>query len=198
MASDGDDGFPASEFWDFTIAHYGRAGLSPAVIALQDRLGVDVNMMLLCCWAGSSGRGALGADDIDRALAVARPWQSEVVERLRAARRHLKPPPASAPEGPAEALRRRLLGCETDGEHVAQLMMEVSVARTPDGARSAGDRLADSAVGLGHYLAAHGAAVSAADRADLATLLGAVFEDAGAEAVTAVANSLSPSSPTDC
>ena len=56
MASDADDGFPASEFWDFTIAHYGREGLSPAVIALQDRLGVDVNMLLLCCWAGSTGR----------------------------------------------------------------------------------------------------------------------------------------------
>ena len=187
MASDGDDGFAASEFWDFTIAHYGRAGLSPAVIALQDRLGVDVNMLLLCCWGGSSGRGALGADDIVSALAVARPWQSEVVEPLRAARRHLKPPPAAAPDGPAEALRRRILGCEIDGEHVAQLMMEATVTRAPDAGRAAGDRLTDTAAGLGYYLTALGVAVGDADRADLATLLGAVFEDAGADAVTAAA-----------
>ncbi len=185
MASDADAGFPASEFWDFTIAHYGRAGLSPAVIALQDRLGVDVNMLLLCCWAGSTGRGALGAVDIVSALAVARPWQSAVVEPLRAARRHLKPPPAAAPEAPAEALRRRILGCEIDGEHVAQLMMEATVTRAPDAGRAAGDRLADTAAGLGQYFAALGAAVGDADRADLAALLGAVFEDAGADAVTA-------------
>ncbi len=185
MASDGDDGFPASEFWDFTIAHYGRAGLSPAVIALQDRLGVDVNMLLLCCWAGSTGRGALAADDIESALAVARPWQAEVVEPLRTVRRHLKPPPAAAPDRPAEALRRRILGCEIDGEHVAQLMMEATVIRAPDAGRAAGDRLADTAAGLGQYFAALGAAVGDADRADLAALLGAVFEDAGADAVTA-------------
>ncbi len=191
MASDADDGFPASEFWDFTIAHYGRAGLSPAVIALQDRLGVDVNMLLLCCWAGSTGRGALAADDIDRALAVARPWQSEVVEPLRAARRHLKPPPAAAPEAPAEALRRRILGCEIDGEHVAQLMMEATVARAPDAGRAAGDRLADTAAGLARYLAALGVTAGDADRVDLATLLGAVFDDADAVAVTAAVASLS-------
>ena len=184
MAADADDGFPASEFWDFTIAHYGRAGLSPAVIALQDRLGVDVNMLLLCCWAGSSGRGALGADDIVSALAVARPWQSEVVEPLRAARRHLKPPPAAAPDGPAEALRRRILGCEIDGEHVAQLMMEATVIRAPDAGRAAGDRLADTAAGLARYFAALGVTAGADDRADLSVLLGAVFEDAGADAVT--------------
>ena len=190
MASDADDGFPASEFWEFTIAHYGREGLSPAVIALQDRLGVDVNMLLLCCWAGSTGRGPLAAVDIDRALAVARPWQAEVVERLRAARRHLKPPPAAAPEGPAEALRRRILGCEIDGEHVAQLMMEATVTRAPDAGRAVGDRLAETAGGLGLYLAALGIVVGAADRVDLATLLGAVFEDVDADAVAAAINLL--------
>ncbi len=185
MAADADDAFPASEFWDFTIAHYRRAGLSPAVIALQDRLGVDVNMLLLCCWLGASARGAPEADDIESALAVARPWQAEVVERLRAARRHLKPPPAGAPEAPAEALRRRILGCEIDGEHVAQLMMEATVTRTPDAGRAGSDRLADAVAGLARYLAALGVTAGDDDRADLSVLLGAVCDDADADAVTA-------------
>ncbi len=185
MAAGADDGFPASEFWDFTMAHYGRDGLAPAVIALQDRLGADVNMLLLCCWAGSTGRGALSADDIDRALGATRPWQVEVVERLRAARRHLKPPPAAAPRAPAEALRRRILDCEIDGEHVAQLMMEETVTRAPDAGCAAGDRLADTATGLGHYLGALGAPLGGADRADLAALLGAVFDDADTDAAVA-------------
>ncbi|MCH8922491.1 MAG: DUF2390 domain-containing protein [Planctomycetes bacterium] len=68
MASDGDDGFPASEFWDFTIAHYGRAGLSAAVIALQDRLGADVNMRDANAYAPLHNAAARGDTEMIRYL----------------------------------------------------------------------------------------------------------------------------------
>jgi uncharacterized protein (TIGR02444 family) len=33
--------------WRFSLAVYGRAGVPPACLKLQDNLGLDVNMLLL-------------------------------------------------------------------------------------------------------------------------------------------------------
>ena len=46
--------FPKSAFWDFTLQVYGREGVSPAVIALQDTHRLDVDILLFCCWTGST------------------------------------------------------------------------------------------------------------------------------------------------
>ena len=64
-------------------------------------------------------------------------------------------------------------------------MMEATVTRTPDSGRAGSDRLADAVGGLARYLAALGVTAGDDDRADLSVLLGAVFDDADADAVTA-------------
>ena len=46
-----DDG----RFWAFSLDVYGRPGVAPACLALQDRHGLDVNLLLFCCWAASQG-----------------------------------------------------------------------------------------------------------------------------------------------
>jgi len=40
---------PADRFWAFSLALYGKPGVAPALLGLQDRLGVDVNLLLFCC-----------------------------------------------------------------------------------------------------------------------------------------------------
>ena len=73
----------AESFWDFSLALYGRPGVAPALIGLQDRRGLDVNMLLYCCWAGIE-RSALSRDELTAVEALAEPWQAEVVRPLRA------------------------------------------------------------------------------------------------------------------
>jgi 6-phosphofructokinase 1 len=105
-------------FWTFTLGLYGKPGVAPALIGLQDRLGLDVNMLLYCCWAGADGR-LLSRDDLKAVEAVAEPWQSEVVRPLRALRRRLKgglAPCRRAGPGLPQA-RQRL---EIEGEHRAE------------------------------------------------------------------------------
>ena len=167
--------FPASEFWDFSLATYGRPGVASACIALQDRRGADVNLLLLCCWLGASGRGRVEADELDRALAVSRPWQEAVVAPLRRLRRRLKSRPAAAPGASVEAVRRGIAAAEIDAEHAEQLMIAAAVPRAPKNDRPASRRLADAAENVARYLAALGVAAAAADRADLATLLAGAF-----------------------
>ncbi|HKS89918.1 MAG TPA: TIGR02444 family protein, partial [Stellaceae bacterium] len=40
-------------FWRFSLALYARPGVAEALIALQDRAGRDVNLMLFALWFGA-------------------------------------------------------------------------------------------------------------------------------------------------
>ena len=81
---------PPSAFWDFSLAVYPREGVESACLELQERHGLDVNLVLFCCWVGASGRGVIEEDDLDRLLAATEPWQKEVVWPIRGVRRRLK------------------------------------------------------------------------------------------------------------
>ena len=155
-------------FWTFTLELYGKPGVAPALIGLQDRLGLDVNMLLYCCWAGADGR-QLSRDDLKAVEAVAEPWQSEVVRPLRALRRRLKGGFPPMPADRVETYRKRVNELEIEGEHIVQNAM----AQPPRGERQADTDAAAAAVcgNLQAYLKLRHAPVEAAERADLTTIL---------------------------
>src|SRR5882724_3060711 len=90
-------------FWSFSLQIYAKPGVGPACIALQDGLGLDVNLLLYCCWHGRENR-ALSEKDIHRAIAASEGWQREVVQPLRAVRRRLKAGVAPVSAAECEAL----------------------------------------------------------------------------------------------
>src|ERR1700741_5560895 len=94
-------------FWNFSLQLYGRPGVGPACIALQDGLGLDVNLLLYCCWHGRENR-ALSEKDIHRAIAASEGWQREVVQPLRAVRRRLKAGVAPVSAAAREAVWRKV------------------------------------------------------------------------------------------
>ena len=51
-----DEPWPASALWDYAVDLYARPGVREACLALQDRAGADVNLLLLACWLGATGR----------------------------------------------------------------------------------------------------------------------------------------------
>jgi len=159
---------PASAFWTFTLAVYQKEGVSPACIALQDRLGLDVNFLLLCLYAGSRGR-ALTADDFARVEQRVAPWRKHVIHPLRAVRRWLREQQLLE-QVPSDQLRRGVLGHEIDSEGVQQRLMEAAVS-IAEGASSASTAAANLAV----YLAWARAKPGETDKADLVTLLTQVF-----------------------
>jgi uncharacterized protein (TIGR02444 family) len=152
-------------FWTFSLAFYGRPGVAAACLALQDEHGLDVNLVLLCCWLGWSGRGRLDAAALaaaDRSVAA---WRREVIQPLRAVRRALKTHPAAA----AAALRRDVQTLELCAEREAQRLLLAGLGGAPAGT----DRRADAAANLALYLAAGGADVTA-DATAAATLIEAL------------------------
>ncbi len=165
-----DAAFPDSPFWDFSLELYRRPGVAEACLALQERHGLDVNLLLFCCWAGRHGR-ALSAADIAGLVAVAGDWQGQVVRPLREVRCWLRDRRAAFDEL-AEALRAEIKARELDAEHIEHLLLDRALPISP-----AAPSAAAAAGNLGAYMESIGAARAAADAVDLATLLRGVFPE---------------------
>jgi uncharacterized protein (TIGR02444 family) len=130
-------------FWRFSLALYERPGVASACLALQDRHGRDVNLVLYALWVGASGRGRLSVAEFDAAKAVLAPWHGKAIAPLRALRRRAKD------ETDAAALYAALKVAELEAEHVGQDRLE-RLAPSADASNAA--PLDDAAANLAAYL----------------------------------------------
>jgi uncharacterized protein (TIGR02444 family) len=103
-------------FWRFSLAFYERPGVPDALIALQDRDGFDVNLVLFALWVGISGRGPLESDALAAAERIAGTLRSEIVEPLRNLRRKLR----HHPDGDVQRLREGVKALEIACEKLVQ------------------------------------------------------------------------------
>lgn len=103
-------------FWRFSLAFYERPGVADALIALQDRGGFDVNLILFALWLGISGRGLLGGDTMAAAKRAAGTLRSGIVEPLRNLRRKLR----HHPDRDVQRLREGVKALELAGEKLVQ------------------------------------------------------------------------------
>jgi uncharacterized protein (TIGR02444 family) len=176
--------WPANPFWDYALDLYQREGVEAACLELQQRHGLDVNVVLFCCWLAS--RGILADEAVlGRIAEMAEVWQEEFVRPLRAVRSRLKAaltkrkPGSIAARWPefAAALRQRVVALEIDGERLEQLLLAELAA---DRAATATPGPALASGNLRRYWRFAGA-----DRRPLATLLQAAFPDVQTSAVAA-------------
>jgi uncharacterized protein (TIGR02444 family) len=111
-----------SPFWWFSLRLYGERDFAGACLALQDRHGVDVNVLLFLLWAAQNGR-RIEEEGVGAILAAVDAWHRSVVAPLRTARRYLRTPPADVQAGPAAALRQRIQEAELEAERLQQEML---------------------------------------------------------------------------
>src|SRR3954468_3137554 len=91
-------------FWRFSLALYARPGVAEALIALQDRAGCDVNLILFALWRGAAHGHRLSHAELVKAEAAIAPLRRDVIEPLRRLRRSLK----AERDPDIQALRRRV------------------------------------------------------------------------------------------
>ena len=111
---------PPPDFWSFSLDFYGRPGVAEACLDLQDRHGLDVNLVLYCCWRGN----ILTQAQIQDAIGLTSPWRAEIVQPLRALRRRLKPGFPPFPDAGALALRKRIADAELEAERLQQQALD--------------------------------------------------------------------------
>ncbi len=163
--------FPDNAFWDFSLALYRGPGVEAACIGLQDRLAIDVNLLLYACWIAATGRARMAREDWARLIGDMAAWRGQVVEPLREIRRRLKAGGWSGVPAPlAESLRDRVKALELDAERAEQLA--IAAHAPPDAGESpaAGAREADATANLQDYIQAAGAHPTDTDLADLGIL----------------------------
>jgi uncharacterized protein (TIGR02444 family) len=114
------DAPPAAGFWAFSLALYDRPGAAEACLALQDRFGADVNLLLLGFWRARRGYEGWAESELDRVEAAVAPVNA-VLAPLRTARRALKALRESEPT--ADALYAEIKALELKLEQVAQVWL---------------------------------------------------------------------------
>jgi uncharacterized protein (TIGR02444 family) len=114
---------PTSEIgqplWRFSLSFYKRQGVAEACIELQDRAGVDVNLLLFLVWLAASKR-RLAAADVKMLDDKLREWRNLTIVPLRAMRRALKSDPPLVPADTAEVFRTRIKAAELEAERLQQ------------------------------------------------------------------------------
>lgn len=147
-------------FWRFSLDVYSSPGVADRCLALQQRWGLDVNLLLFCCFCAVRRRVIDGetARSIDRTVAA---WRSRVIRPLRNVRRAAK---AVKADGAGNAdIAKALLAVELEAERVEQRILAAHLAGLDTGD---GDRLDIAAGNLCPYLGAQGRGLDAVARSE--------------------------------
>jgi uncharacterized protein (TIGR02444 family) len=108
-----------SPFWRFSVSFYSVPQVADACLALQDKAGADVNIVMFLLWNAMQNRtlSAAAIADVERRVGV---WRESVVVPLRTVRRALKSPLAAIDAATAEKYRTKIKGVELEAEKLQQ------------------------------------------------------------------------------
>jgi uncharacterized protein (TIGR02444 family) len=111
-------------FWAFSLAVYGDAAVQRECLDLQDRYGINVNLLLFCAFAGVIHGAVLSPADVKQAESIVHRWDGEIVSSLRAARRALKSFSGDASSVDFSSLYNSVKAQELEAEKLEQTMLE--------------------------------------------------------------------------
>jgi len=170
--------FPPDAFWDYSTRLYAKPVVTTVCLDLQDRCGLDVNVLLFCCWVAASGRGGFRDGELAAALSAVSEWHGQVATPVRALRRYLRGNTGQTPRRLADDLGRVVAECEIYAEHVEQLILSGSLGRPGTGTFDPAEQARAAAGNLAAYFEAATADAEPEDRKAIAELLKAAFPDA--------------------
>lgn len=105
-----------NSFWQFSLGVYQDENVKEACLLFQNREGVNVNLLLLCCWL-SYAVERISENEFEAACQSVTEWQSLVTQNLRKIRQHLK---TMFPNEWIEQFYQQLLANELSSESYQQ------------------------------------------------------------------------------
>ncbi len=146
-------------FWTWSLEVYARPGVEQILLDLQDRLGLDVNMVLFACWSGVERFGPLSDSEWEALIAGTTEWRGKVVAPLRGIRRFLK---RDEEQDDVDSLRGKIKQLELEAERVMQQKIVRMTEHLREGRGRSGDPVEMTLASLEAYIAA--ARVVASDK----------------------------------
>lgn len=159
------DGKPG--LWAFSTDIYERQGVADICLALQDKFGLDVNLLLYGCWRGER----LSEPEMAAAMELVANWRDEIVRPLRRLRRLLKPGFPPIPENDLQVFRHRVAEVELEAERLQQQVLESA------GADALAPNAASAAANLATYMRVSEVPLNDRTQALVVALLAAVFPE---------------------
>jgi uncharacterized protein (TIGR02444 family) len=100
---------------------------------LQNQHGIDVNLLLLCCWYGARG-SELSETSLSQSIAYSRQWAEQVVKPLRQTRVWMKSnmPSDQKQQLGFQEVRREIKSVELSAEKHQQYVLEKIALSQPD------------------------------------------------------------------
>ena len=176
---------PAS-LWNFSVRTYGKPSVADACLALQDRHGLDVNVLLFCCWFGCT-RGVVDGPLWDRVLAFSEPWADNVVRPLRAARTWMKNTGCTQSDISNDAcmeLREEIKRIELKAERLQENTLQFVAEDSPFKTLDSTSQIICIMLNLKSYLRRCRVELDSESRADLACIVTGAVGGATLDAVT--------------
>jgi uncharacterized protein (TIGR02444 family) len=109
--------------WPFALETYGRPGVEPLLLELQDDHGQCAPLLLWALWMSARGAGVDEAAAA-RATALARAWHDAAIAPLRDLRRRLKTPASAGSPARQARLRSGVQALELEAERMLLEMLE--------------------------------------------------------------------------
>lgn len=110
--------------WAFSLRLYSVPGVPDACLELQDRHGVDINMLMHALWAGYVHGVELSSVDLASADHQIQAWRAIVVRPLRAVRRDLKHSAQAQEVAVSSEFRQKVQRLELEAERLQQECLE--------------------------------------------------------------------------
>ncbi len=107
-----------NEFWRFSLLVYKQNEVAQECLALQETLGVNINLLLFCAWVGAQGI-VLSHESIEAASMAVAPWHETVVRPLRRVRQRTK----SLGVAELEEFRAHIKDTELEAERIEQAIL---------------------------------------------------------------------------
>lgn len=109
--------------WTFAVKLYSRPGVADCCLALQERLGVDVPLLLFAVFALHDRGISIDRNGVAALDARVTEWRAEMVVPLRGLRRRLKTGPKPAANAETAALREDIKRAELKAERIELAML---------------------------------------------------------------------------
>jgi len=167
-------GATAHSFADFSTRVYRQPGVADACLFIQERYGLNVNLVLFCIWVADRGGGALTAGQVDTAMRRVIDWEERVIAPLRAIRQTCRSEALGVPEFLLQMFAPQIEMAELGAAQVERLVL-ASLAPEPGPATGAADAAVRS---LDIYVGKLGIAPDAQLAECLTAILQAVFSGA--------------------
>lgn len=142
-------------FWQFSLSTYGQADVAKECLALQQAIGIDVNVLLFCAWLGTRDID-LSREDIAAASVAVEAWGENVVRPLRGVRQWMK----GLYSNEFADLRERVKVLELETEQVEQAIL-FAHAKKIHGSGAGADRGKAIGQNVDQYLRTASASASA-------------------------------------